>query len=215
MASKRGREPEEFDDVAYVVNASPNAKIHAVVMIVSPLKKGRTCSYFDGEISDGQAKMRVFGFDSGVRRKLLDYEGKEDAVMLSHCEVKRARQGDELEVLVTKFTKVEKSPKSFDVSKGATCENVVEVSKVKELASFERVTVQEKAVRVDDSIDVSGGKRKQDILVADASGNVRLTVWEAEVGNVKEGASYRLGGLMVRDYRGMKNFVDWKGEFEN
>ena len=57
MASKRGREVEEFDDVASVVNASPNAKIHGVVTTVSPMKKGKTCSYFDGEISVGQAKM--------------------------------------------------------------------------------------------------------------------------------------------------------------
>ena len=76
------------------MNASPNAKIHGVVTTVSPMKKGKTCSYFDGEISDGQAKMRVFGFDSGVRRELLEYEEKEDAVVLSHCEVKRAHQGE-------------------------------------------------------------------------------------------------------------------------
>ena len=68
--------------------------------------------------------MRAFGFDLEVHRKLWDYEAKEDAMMLSHCQVKRARQGDELEVLVTKFTQVDKSQKSFDVSKGPTCENV-------------------------------------------------------------------------------------------
>ena len=33
MASKQGREVEELDDVASVVNASPNAKIHGVVSI--------------------------------------------------------------------------------------------------------------------------------------------------------------------------------------
>ena len=38
--------------------------------------------------------MRVFGFDLGVRRRLLDYQAKEDAVLLSHCEVKRVHRGD-------------------------------------------------------------------------------------------------------------------------
>ena len=42
MASKRGREVDEFDDVVSVVNPSPNAKIHGVVTAVSPMKRGKT-----------------------------------------------------------------------------------------------------------------------------------------------------------------------------
>ena len=81
--------------------------------------------FFDGEISDGKACMRVFGFDLGVRRRLLDYQAKEDAVLLSHCEVKRVHRGDQLEGLVTKFTEVEKSGKSFDVGKDTKYGDVV------------------------------------------------------------------------------------------
>ena len=61
---------------------------------------------------------------------------------------------------------------------------MVDVCKLQELALFQLVTVEVKA-GVDDCMEVAGGKRKQDILVGDASGSVRLTVWEAEVGKVK------------------------------
>ena len=46
MASKREREIEEFEDVASVMNPSPNAKIHGVVTTVSPIQKGKSCRFF-------------------------------------------------------------------------------------------------------------------------------------------------------------------------
>ena len=52
--------------------------------------------------------------------------------------------------------------------------------------------------------EVSGGKRKQDVVVADSSGSMRLTVWEEVVGEVVEGKSYRFKGMMVREFKGKK-----------
>ena len=61
MACKRKLEGfENMSDVSY---PSPNAKIHSVISALSPMKKSRSCSYFDGEITDGKACMRLFGFD--------------------------------------------------------------------------------------------------------------------------------------------------------
>ena len=59
--AKRERECEEFEEVSAVVHTSPNAKIHGVVTSLSPMEKAKSCSFFDGEISDGKANMRVFG----------------------------------------------------------------------------------------------------------------------------------------------------------
>ena len=98
---KRAREEQqEFGCVSEVTNPSPNAKIHGVVQGLSPMKKSRNCSYFDGELTDGREKMRLFGFDSGVRRKLEEsYESEGPvSVVLSNCEVKRGRRGEQLEV---------------------------------------------------------------------------------------------------------------------
>ena len=52
-----------------ISNTSPNARIDDVLTALSPMKKSKTCSYFDGELTDEKATMRVFGFDSGVRRR--------------------------------------------------------------------------------------------------------------------------------------------------
>ncbi len=64
----------KFQELSKVSYTSPNAKIHAVVDSLSPMKKSKTCSYFDGQITDGKTTMQVFGFDAGMRRKLVEFE---------------------------------------------------------------------------------------------------------------------------------------------
>jgi hypothetical protein len=71
--AKRERKVEEFDDVSRVLHPSLNAKIHAVISSVSPMKQSKSCSCFDGEITDGKACMAVFGLDASVRKKLVEF----------------------------------------------------------------------------------------------------------------------------------------------
>ena len=82
----------------------PNVKIHAVVNSVSPTKKSQSCSFFDGEITDGKVCMRVLGFDVSVHKKLVEFYVSKSAVALANCEVKSSRKGKELEVLLKKHT---------------------------------------------------------------------------------------------------------------
>lgn len=96
MATKRGRgEMEEFEDIGSV--SSPRAKVSGVVSSMSPMKKTKTCSYFDAKITDGKASMRLYGYDSGVRRKIIE-GGSGASISLSNCEIKKSRMGDQLEV---------------------------------------------------------------------------------------------------------------------
>ena len=84
--SKRARGADEFDDFCHI-HQSANAKITGVVTQLSPLKRGKTCNYFDGEISDENASIRFCGFDVGVRRRLVEYFEREEAASVSNCEV--------------------------------------------------------------------------------------------------------------------------------
>jgi len=100
MAEKRCL---SFHDVSDVTGTSPNAKVQGVLTRLSSMKKTSTRSYF-GELSDGNATVRLFGFDTGVRRRLLDFEERKQAVGLSNCEIKQSRRGSDFEILVTKRT---------------------------------------------------------------------------------------------------------------
>jgi hypothetical protein len=62
--SKRPHKETEFDNIEQVTSPSGNAKLHGVIMALSPIKTSGTTGYFDGEITDGKKKMRLYGFDS-------------------------------------------------------------------------------------------------------------------------------------------------------
>ena len=46
------RSSEEFQEVSKVSCESPNAKIQAAVELLSLMKKRKSCSYYDGQITD-------------------------------------------------------------------------------------------------------------------------------------------------------------------
>ena len=113
---------EDFDDVASIVHGSPNAKVCGVVTELSPMKRGRSCTYYDGELSDGRSKVRLFGFDAKSRESLNTFYEKKEGVAISSCEVKSSRSGGNFELLVRKQSTIEKSTKEFDcaeISKNA------------------------------------------------------------------------------------------------
>ena len=168
--AKRTLEETEFEDVSSVDDPSPNAKIHGVLTTLSPVKKSLTCNYFHGELKDGKLNMRLFGFDSVevVIRKLYDLQGKDTTGTLSNREIKRSRKGQQLETFLGKECQVEMSAEAFDVSSIAPMKYGKAISlslTYMYIAQMQRVSVDVKTLRVDDSIQVTGGKRKQDIIV--------------------------------------------------
>ncbi len=98
-------------------NSTPisSANIHGVVTSLSPVKKGKTTVYFDGTVSDGASKIRLVGFSSKQRKVMEDFMSKRQPVKLSDCEIKQARRGDQMEVLLKGNTSIDKSPKTIEV----------------------------------------------------------------------------------------------------
>ena len=60
------------------------------------MKKGRGASYFHGEILDDNRRVRLYGFDGAIRKRLS--EEMENAVVLANCQVKEARYSNDYEV---------------------------------------------------------------------------------------------------------------------
>jgi len=83
-------------DVSGITGTSLDAQICGVLQDVSPMKKGRGAPYLDGEIANEKKKVRVFGFDSSIRKRLLEETGK--GIVLGNCEVKKTQYGNDYEV---------------------------------------------------------------------------------------------------------------------
>ena len=112
MALKRKQ--DEFDDISSVDQPSSNAAIQGKVTLLSPMKKGETCQYFDGESADETAKIWFIGFSSTVRQRLLKFQEKDNPVASSHCQIQQSKRTDFLELKLN-TTEVQKANKEFNI----------------------------------------------------------------------------------------------------
>ena len=111
----RKRTIEEVEKLQDLDKPLKNASVHGLVTSLSPIKKGRTCSYFDGTLTDGSDKIRFVGFGGSQQRKMSDYKERSLTINLDDCEVKPARRGSKMEIMLKGSTTLTNSPKKFDI----------------------------------------------------------------------------------------------------
>ena len=109
MAAKQ-KLTEEFDSASNAV-LTKSAIIHGVVASALPMKTGKRAKFFEGKLTDGTKMMRMVGFRSHQQKQLATYHADAKPVALHNCELKPARQSQELEVLIKSSTRIESSPK--------------------------------------------------------------------------------------------------------
>ena len=153
------------------VGPNSNAKVEGVITVISPMKTGKTCTYYDGEISDNYSSLR---FVVLTLQYVVGYE-KGESVVLQGCEIKKSRHGDGLEIIVKKGTDILKSEKSFEISKDNKA--VVLLEKVQELPQYQRINVRVKVMHMEDVTESRSGEKLQEVIIADATGQVKLAVW--------------------------------------
>jgi hypothetical protein len=209
MSMKRTHEEafEEFCDVSSVTHTSPKAKIHCVVSRVpSQMKTGKSSSFFDGRLSDGNKTIRIYGYDPDIRRRLFDTQQQADrTVVVSGCSIKPERNGQDLEVFVNKHTTIEKSTKTFTVAQEEDPQATISIKNAAAMDNTSKVTVEVKIVSKHEAGFVESKQlRIQDLKVADSSGSIRLTVWADIVDKLE---SYQLQNVTVQEYRGKSSFL--------
>lgn len=96
-------------------HASLNAKLHRVISSLSPMKKSKTCSNLEREVTDGESYMWLFSFDAGVCKKLALNAESKAPVVISNCKVRNPRRWNNLEVYVDKNTDLSNSDKHLDL----------------------------------------------------------------------------------------------------
>ena len=204
-SSDRKRPAEEIDDYSDIGDCQhESAILHGVMRNLSPVKKGKRASFFEGHMSDGTSKMRVVGFKAEQRKKLLEFSETGVPVVLKDCQIKMSRQGHEMEVLLKNSTKISASGKVFDM-----CDEMedkpVPLAEVHKMAEYTRVTVIVKVLSKRKAVKLDGGLTKQDVIVADATGVMTVTLWEEKVDSLDLLQCYKLSQFLVRDYNMKKS----------
>ena len=199
----------EFTDYGEVNDEMSAATVHGVICSLSPMKKSRgsRCSYFDGTLSDGKGSMRFVGFSSRLQCEMEQYHSKNETVQLKECQIKQARRGDKFEVILKSDSGVKKSSLPVDLSKlpkDVSESPVVAIKDIESLRKFDRVTVRVKVKELMDQEVIPDGSVKQDALVADSTGLMRVSVWGDYVGKLRLDVCYSLTNFMVKEYFGAK-----------
>ena len=113
---------------------------------LTPMKKSKTCEFFDGSLTDGKTAIRLYGFDPSIRNKLAKFDEDKTSLTLSNCEIKPSRRGDQLEVRLTKATEIKKSEKNFEIQKTVIKEKI-NIIELEGLLPFQCVAVEAKLSR--------------------------------------------------------------------
>ena len=110
--------------------------------------------------------------------------------------------------MLIKFTYIQKSPRKITIppDDGLSDDSAVYITlrELKKVHEFQRVTADVKVIYIGDPTEVSGGKTKQDVTVADCMDNSRLTIWEDRMNTLDKDASYTLKNVVVRQVRDKK-----------
>lgn len=204
MASKSSskRTIDDIDDYCDL-KEQESANVHGLLCTLSPVKKGRKASYFDGCVSDGTSQMRVVGFRADQRKKLLDLSEKGESVLFKDCQIKLSRQGHEMEVLLKNSTKISASEKSFDITESE--DKPIALVEAHNLPEYSRVTVLVKVVSKRKAVKLDSGLTKQEVVVADASAVMSVTLWEDRVDSLEVARCYKLNQFVIRKYNMKKS----------
>ena len=203
----RKRNIHDVENLDKLDNPIPKANVHGMVTSLSPIKKGRTCSYFDGTLADGTKKVRIVGFSTTQRTQMTSYMEKAQSIKLEDCEVKQARRGNNMEIMLKANTKLEQSPKKFNIEFHDDTPLQITLVSLPSTNVYQRVTVNVKVQCVADAVSVAN-KQKQDVTVADASvvasAVATVTLWEDTIGSLQPNTSYCLKNFVVREYSSVK-----------
>jgi len=199
MDSRKRTAPPELHNLDDVSQPYPNANLHAVIKSLSPVKKGRHSTYFDGVLTDGDSTLCMVGFRSEQQKRLSAFSRDKTPISLQNCEIKQSRQGYQMEVMPKNLTQIVKSPKVIEVPDEEGIPAVITLSQTRHIQQFLKVSTEVKVLVKRESIYISTGKMKQDVIVADHTSTMKVNLWEDYV-DFMEDKSYSLTDFVVREY---------------
>ena len=127
------------------------------------MKQGKRSLYYEGALSDGEKNIRFYGFSENHHKVLFKFKDSGQSVSIANCELKKARDSDQMEILVKDSSAIIESEQYYDVK---PLENP-DLESVALLADYATITVVGEVQVVEQPMQVSGGLTKQDIILTD------------------------------------------------
>ena len=182
-----------------ITTADTHATVHACVYSLSSLDN----NYFEGEMTDGVAVIRIVGFDRAHFSQMELFWQKKTTVTLKNCQIKPSKFTSSLEILFRNYTTLEPSDVTFDLSNWDMLgTKLLDIAQLPTTNEYERVTVRAQVIKVADPEKVGRGLTKREVTIADSTEAAILTLWGTDIDKVELANSYQFHRVVVRTYRG-------------
>lgn len=113
-----------------------------------------------------------------------------------------------MEVLLKSATVIKLSTKTFDLSNDIDAQlTPVTLAEVHKMSEYSKVTTVVKVLSKHEPVKLQNGKTKQEVVVADSSGVMTVTLWEEKLDVLVVSKSYKLTDFMIRDFNMSKNLM--------
>ena len=155
-------------------------------------------------MSDGGISVCLISFDPTLRSSLATLSEEGAKICINNCQVKSDKDSGN-EITLTTKTKIDQSPRKHPVQ-ATDLSKITQVNDIPHLANGQQVNVKVKVVRLSQSVEVNNRKgvtlKKQDCVIADVSGSIRLVLWENDVSKLAVDKCYDLRNISVGEYEG-------------
>ena len=153
-------------------------------------------------MTDGKKSVRLGSFDTALLGAMQASRNEQTGISLTNCQVKKARDNTDLEIVANKHSLVQSSPKKFKLSP-----SLPDHVGLGDLYTFSinqdiNVTIKVSSISALQTVTKADGKHltKQDCIIGDGMAACRVGLWEKDVDCFKDGCSYTLTAVGVRKY---------------
>ena len=138
-----------------------------------------------------KSTVRLVGFRKSQQSKIQRFMDKQQPIQLDDCEIKKARRGPRMEIMLKGSTAITSSPQTESVHLE---EEPILLKELESKEDYEKVS----------PTTVPTGKKIQEVIIADSSTSSKCTLWEDDIGSLAVGSSYLLKKFHVREYASKK-----------
>ena len=147
--------------------------------------------------------MRVVGFEKRQRDQLAVQKDLKQPVELHNCVIQKQRRGDGMEVVISGSTKIS-SPRKYEQVAFRKPPEKCTVSQIKDKDDSELTILMIKVLKVSTKQEVKPGLFKEDVMIGDKSGYIKITLWQNDMQKLELGKSYMIEYATIKSFNNVK-----------
>ena len=190
-----------------ILGQGDNISVEGKITKLSPqMKKSRSTQneYFDGLLSDNKTSLRLVGFNEQKRARLEYFFNDDTPVVITKCTAETSKANEQLQVIINSSSEITSSATTFK----AVVDNNIKLEQLPLLPKYREVTFDAKVTVVHKPTTV--GKLQidmQDVILSNATGCAKMTVWRPFIGTITEGQSYHFVNIGINKFNAKKYLV--------